>query len=235
MAGAAVLARTHDYLEGHPREASLGFTVELSSIFWYGALQRDFCALDSRLAADPTAHGDIVSNILTAALFGDGAAAFVAVGDEHPLARADRGSPRIVSTRSVQVPNTGGLMGLEYMDTGLRCILRADVPTKLKGALPEAIGEFLDANGLKAKDIGVWIVHPGGPKVLDAIQDFCRLSRAELQMSYDVLSDIGNISSATVLVMLHRVLTAPPPPPGTYGLLMAMGPGFSTESLLLQW
>ncbi|MEV6716286.1 3-oxoacyl-[acyl-carrier-protein] synthase III C-terminal domain-containing protein [Lentzea sp. NPDC051208] len=235
MAGAAALARTHDYLEGHPEDASVLFTVELSSIFWYGALQRDLSELDKQLGDNPSAYSDMVSNILTAALFSDGAAAAVMVGDEHPLADDGRPHPKVLATRSVQVPDSERLMGLDYVDTGLRCVLRPEVPAMIKAALPDAVEGFLAQQGLCIDDIGLWIVHPGGPKVLDAIQSFCGLSQSDLQLSYEVLADVGNISSATVLVMLDRVLAAPPPPAGTYGFLMAMGPGFATESVLLQW
>jgi alkylresorcinol/alkylpyrone synthase len=94
---------------------------------------------------------------------------------------------------------------------------------------------FLAAEGLTRGDIGSWVLHTGGPKVLEAMQTALGLQNSELQASWDCLRKTGNLSSASVLVVLEEVLTHRRPAPGTWGLLAAMGPGFCSELVLLRW
>jgi alkylresorcinol/alkylpyrone synthase len=233
MGGAFGLARVADYLKGHPSEASVMFAIELSSCLWQGSLQRDFYSMIQRLPEDPALYSDIIMGIVTAALFGDGSGAALLVGKDHPLVQP--GQPQIIDSRSIVLPNTVHLMGMDLVDTGTRNILRPQVADYVKVALRKTLDPLLADRNLSTDKIARWIVHPGGPKILKAIEEEFALEEQALQPSWDALAEIGNISSATVLYILDRVLSVEPPPAGSYGLLLAMGPGFSQEAILLQW
>jgi alkylresorcinol/alkylpyrone synthase len=233
MGGAFGVARVADYLEGHPNEASILFATELSSALWQGSLQRDLCSLIKKLPEDPSKYSDIIMNLVTAALFGDGAAAVLMVGRDHPLAQSAQ--PRVVDSRSVVLPNTIDLMGMDLVDTGTRNILRPQVADYVKTALRKTIDPLFADHNLSVDKIARWIVHPGGPKIIKAIEEEFGLDEQILHLSRDALAKIGNISSPTVLYILEKTLSEDPPPPGSYGLMLAMGPGFSQETILLQW
>lgn len=233
LGGAAGVARVADYLEGHPKEAAILFSVELASALWQGSLQLDLQSMIKSLPENPSIYSDIISTIVTAALFGDGSAAVLMVGREHPLAKP--GLPRVIDSRSSWLPNTVHLMGMDIVDNGFRNILRPQVGDYLKVGLREAINPLLDAHNLSVDKISRWIVHPGGPKVLDCVEAELGLDDQALQLSRETLAKVGNLSSSTVLYMLNETLDGEQPPPGTYGLLIGMGPGFSQELILLQW
>lgn len=210
--GAAGLARVHDYLVGHPGEVGLLVSVELCSL----TLQR----------------GDhSVANIVASGLFGDGAAAVVVVGDEQAGVGTQ---PAIVDSRSQLVPGTGDVLGWDVGSSGFRIVLGAEVPAVVEGHVASGIEALLDAHGLDVGDVAVWLAHPGGPKVLDAMTRALGLERDALLPSWDSLARVGNLSSASVLHILADVVAAPPEP-GSFGVLFAVGPGVSAESVLLRW
>ena len=126
-------------------------------------------------------------------------------------------------------------MGWEISQQGLRIVLSPRLPDVIEENLAGDVDAFLDRYGLCRADIGSWVIHTGGPKVLRAIQDSLDLRDRDLDRSWDCLSRFGNLSSASVLLVLEDVVANHPPPPGTYGLLLAMGPGFCSEMVLLQW
>jgi alkylresorcinol/alkylpyrone synthase len=209
VGGAAGLARAADYLRAFPDETALLLSVELCSL----TLQR----------------GDVsVANVIASGLFGDGAAAVVLRG-----ARAPGRGPRIVATRSVLYPDTERVMGWEIGDGGFRVLLSADVPTLAAGIRPD-VDKFLAENDVALGEIERFICHPGGPKVLSAVEGALALPSGALAASWEHLARVGNLSSASVLFLLADVL-ADPPPAGARGLLLAMGPGFCSELVLLEW
>jgi alkylresorcinol/alkylpyrone synthase len=169
-----------------------------------------------------------MANVIASGLFGDGAAAAVLRGAETGA----RG-PRIVATRSIFYPDTESLMGWEVADGGFRVVLSADVPAVAGGLRPD-VDKFLAESGLSLRDIDVFLCHPGGPKILEAIENALALPASALARSWDHLAEVGNLSSASVLFVLAEAL-AESHAPGTYGLLLAMGPGFCSELVLLQW
>lgn len=213
-AGAAGLARAYDYLAARPDHVAVLFTVEL-------------CSLAFRLTdvSAPTLIGS--------ALFGDGAAAVVLAGAERAASTGDA-VPRILATRSHLYPDTDHLMGWDVRDTGLHVILSADIPAAIERYLPNDVDEFLAESGLTRDDIGRWVCHPGGPKVLRAIEESLQLPAGATELTWRSLESIGNISSASVLHILGDHCRQQPEP-GTLGLLMAVGPGFCCELVLLQW
>ncbi|MGN6132183.1 MAG: type III polyketide synthase [Nocardioidaceae bacterium] len=211
LAGAAGVARVHDYLLGHPDDVAVLLSVELCSL----TVQR----------------GDTsVANLVASGLFGDGAAAVVVVGDRHPAASG----PRTVATRSRLYADTERAMGWDVGTTGLKIVLGAEVPRLVEDYVREDVDGFLADHGLIRADIGWWVCHPGGPKVLEALQAALGIGRDDVGLTWDSLDRIGNLSSASVLFVLEDTLALRPPEPGSYGLLMAMGPGFSLEMVLLQ-
>jgi alkylresorcinol/alkylpyrone synthase len=109
-----------------------------------------------------------------------------------------------------------------------------DVPKMADVYLRDEVDAFLANHGLTTSDISTWISHPGGPKVLESIQNAIGLEPAALQHSWDSMREHGNISSASVLDVLGRTLAASPAD-GELGVMLAMGPGFSFELLLLSW
>ncbi|BAZ29710.1 3-oxoacyl-[acyl-carrier-protein] synthase [Cylindrospermum sp. NIES-4074] len=233
MGGAFGVARVADYLQGHPTEAAILVASEPSSSLWQGSLQRDLFSMIRRLPEDPSQYSDIIMTIITAALFGDGSAAVLMVGRDHPLAKP--GQPQVIDSRSVLLPNTVHLMGMDIVDTGSRNILRPEVADFVKVGLRQAIDPLLTNHNLSIDKISRWMVHPGGPKILTAIEQEFGLDDHALQLSHEALADVGNLSSPTVLYILDKTLSEEQPPSGSYGLMIAMGPGFSQEVILLQW
>ncbi|MFF0311609.1 type III polyketide synthase [Streptosporangium sp. NPDC004379] len=248
VAGAAGIARVHDYLRGWPDHVAVLLSVELCSL----TLQRD--------DASP-------ANLVAGALFGDGAAAVVACGDGRaagdgavapaaaaaaaaaaagdgagggrgaaPAGRgADGGAgPRVVATRSHLYPDSGHVMGWDVRDSGFKVLLDPGVPDVVRAYLADDVHGFLADHGLASSDVTAWVCHPGGPKVLEAVSEALELPAGALDVTWRSLAEVGNLSSSSVLHVLRDTI-ALRPPPGTPGLLIAMGPGFCSELVLLRW
>jgi alkylresorcinol/alkylpyrone synthase len=216
VAGAAGMARVHDYLRGYPHDVAVLLSVELCSL----TLQRD----DTSIPA-----------LIGVCLFGDGAAAVVATGADrvpsHPGVHRD---PRVLATRSRLFPDTVDVMGWNVSSSGFQLVMSREVPRMADNHLGEAVFDFLADHGLTTADISTWICHPGGPKVIDSIAGAIGLPLEALSHSTASMRENGNISSASVLDVLRRTM-ADPPPPGSLAVMLAMGPGFSFELLLLSW
>ena len=125
-------------------------------------------------------------------------------------------------------------MGFDVGSTGLRIVLDAEVPTVIARYVREDVDGFLADHGLTRDDIGWWVCHPGGPKVIDALETTLELEPEAVALTRRSLAQIGNLSSASVLHVLEDTLRERPPAPGSHGLLMAMGPGFCSELVLLR-
>ena len=234
MAGVAGISRVTDYLRGHPEDAVVLLCCELGgSAFWQGGVQGYLqAALDKDLTTSAF-YTDLVSQIVTVALFGDGVAAAVIVGDDHPLVRP--GLPRIVDTRSGFLPGTLDVAGVDVLDSGFRNRLSVDVPGLARTGLRPVLDPLLGAHGLTQESIGHWIIHPGGPKVLTATAEEFGLGEDDLTLSRHVLRTVGNVSGPTVLYMLEETFRSYDLAPDTWGLIVGMGPGFSQEAVLLRW
>ncbi|MDZ4266656.1 MAG: 3-oxoacyl-[acyl-carrier-protein] synthase III C-terminal domain-containing protein [Mycobacterium sp.] len=216
VAGAAGLARVHDYLRGFPDHVAVLLSAELCSL----TLQRD----DTSIPA-----------LIGVSLFGDGAAAVVATGaDRVPPGPTMTAGPQVLATRSRLFPDTVDVMGWNISASGFQLVMSRDVPRMAQDHLGAEVADFLAGHGLTTGDVSAWICHPGGPKVLDAVGQALELPSAEFRHSWESMRDNGNISSASVLDVLNRTL-AEPPAAGSLGLMVAMGPGFSFELLLLGW
>jgi alkylresorcinol/alkylpyrone synthase len=212
--GAAGLARVHDYLLGHPRDVAVLLSVEL-------------CSLTIQHGDDSTA------NLVASGLFGDGAGAAVLVGAEHALA-ATGGGPRVVDSASRLYPGTQEALGWTVGGSGLRIVLSPGLPDLVSAHLGDDVAAFLETHDLKTRDIGAWVVHAGGPRILDAVRDALDLEPGALAPSRASLAGAGNLSSTSVLDVLASYLDSGCEP-GTWGLVIAFGPGVGVELVLLRW
>jgi alkylresorcinol/alkylpyrone synthase len=216
VAGAAGIARASDYVRAYPKQAAALVSVELCSL----TLQREDLS---------------VANLISSGLFADGAAAVIVTGAEFESPEPEILGPKILATRSVFYPSTEEMMGWNISEKGFRIILSTEVPTLIRENLGRDVDAFLADNGHKRSDLKSFVLHTGGPKVLDASADALGLHNGQLDASWDCLRKVGNLSSASVLCVLEDVMKNRHPEPGSLGLLAAMGPGFCSELLLLQW
>jgi alkylresorcinol/alkylpyrone synthase len=210
VAGAAGVARMHDYLLAYPDHVSVLLAIELCSL----TLQRDDYS---------------IANLVAASLFGDGAAAVVAKGS----ARTPMG-PRVLATRSRLYPDTEDVMGWSIGTNGFQIKLSTEVANVAEKYLGEDVRNFLSDQGLTPADVSTWVCHPGGPKVIEAVEHTLGLPADALDYTRKSLRENGNLSSVSVLDVL-RANMADPPPPGSFGLMLAMGPAFCSELVLLGW
>jgi alkylresorcinol/alkylpyrone synthase len=211
LAGAAGIARAADYVKAFPKQAAAVISVELCSL----TLQQDDFSM---------------ANLISTGLFGDGAAAVLVSGDELPT-----GGPRILATKSIFYPDTEHVMGWDISEKGFKIVLSREVPEVVETHLAADVDAFLAEHGLARADIGCFVIHTGGPKVLEATQAALGLPAGALDASWDCLRRMGNLSSASVLCVLEEIQMRRTPAPGTWGLLAAMGPAFCSELVLLRW
>lgn len=209
VAGASGLARVADYLVGHPEQVALVVCVELCSL----TIQWE----DSAMA-----------NIVGTGLFGDGAGVAVMTGD----ARKKTSGPRVMASRSSLYPESEEMIGWKIGSNGFRLMLQAGVPAMVDGHFRHDVDVFLDSLGMTSADIDVWVAHPGGPRILESFSEALGLDPGQLSDSWDVMSEVGNLSSAAVLHVLDRMFNQPP---STTGMLFALGPGVSVELVALEW
>ena len=125
-------------------------------------------------------------------------------------------------------------MGWDVSEKGFKIVLSADVPEMVRRFLRRDVDAFLGEHGLTRNDISAWISHPGGPKVLEAMQEALELPEDALEGAWRTLREVGNLSSTSVLLVLEETLRSPPQL-GSWGLMSAMGPGFCSELVLLKW
>ncbi len=211
VAGAAGIARAADYVRGYPDQTAALLSIELCSL----TLQRDDLSM---------------AHLISALLFGDGAAAAVVAGDE-----VDSQGPEILATKSVLYPNTERTMGWDISEKGFRIVLSPEVPETVLRHLGADVDEFLGEQNLRRSDIKSWVMHTGGPKVLEATAEALGLTKKDLDASWECLRKVGNLSSTSVLLVLEDVYKNRRPAPGTMSILAAMGPGFCSELVLLRW
>jgi alkylresorcinol/alkylpyrone synthase len=211
VAGAAGISRAADYVLAYPKQVAAVLSVELCSLTLQ---QEDFS----------------VANLISSGLFGDGAAAVLVAGAERKSP-----GPEILATKSVFYPNTEQVMGWDISEKGFSIVLSREVPDVVHQNLASDVDAFLEENGLVRGDIGTWVLHTGGPRILEATAEALELPPDALSASWDCLRRTGNLSSASVLVVLEEVMTNRRPEPGTYSILAAMGPGFCSELVLLKW
>lgn len=217
LAGAAGVARLHDLLKGSD-ETGLLLAVELCSL-----------TLQTKDVS--------IANLISTGLFGDGSGGVAMAGERNLKARAaveaGRGC-KVVDTRSNFFADSESVMGWEFDSDGFQIVLDSRVPHFASGPVVTGLRNFLSDHGLLPEDISHWLAHPGGPKVMDALEQGLGCPRA-LERSRQSLSEVGNLSSVSVLAILDEVLSSGLPKAGDWGVLMAMGPAFCAEYILLKW
>ncbi len=218
VAGASGIAQAVDYVRAYPEKIAVLLSVELCSLTWQ---RKDLS----------------IANMISTGLFGDGAAAVIVAGDrvKLPLREGQLAGPTVVATASSFYPNTEDAMGWDIGEEGFRIVLSPEVPAIIRKHLPGDLERFLAENGVKREEIASWVLHTGGPKVLEAMADAAGVTREECQLSWDSLRKVGNLSSASVLFVLEDTMRERRPAPGSYGILAAMGPGFCAQLVLLRW
>jgi alkylresorcinol/alkylpyrone synthase len=208
VAGASGIARVADFLSGNPDGVALVVSVELCSL----TIQWDDTAM---------------ANIVGTGLFGDGAAVAVMTGDNHRVS-----GPRILGTHSSLYPDSEDMIGWTIGSTGFRLMLQAGVPAMIDGHFRDDVDSFLSRLGKNLDDVGVWIAHPGGPRILESFSEALDLEPRQLSASWDVMAEVGNLSSAAVL---HVLLRQWDQDAKTLGVMCALGPGISSELVALEW
>jgi alkylresorcinol/alkylpyrone synthase len=208
-AGAMALGRAADYLKANPGGNVLIISVELPSLTFQ---RKDISQ----------------ANLISSILFGDGAAAVLVSG------KAGKG-PKILVSETYTFPDSLGAMGFDLRDSGFHILLSKDVPEMIGAKIRGLVDGFLERHGRKREDIKGWILHPGGARLLGNVEKELGLCKCDTQPSWDILGNVGNLSSATILFILQEWLENRPLKSGEYALAAAFGPGFSAEFLLLQW
>jgi len=208
--GTAGLAIAADFVRAHPGSTCLLVSVELCSL--------TFQPGDSSW-----------QNVVAAMLFGDGAAAAVVTD------RLGFVGPTILADRTHLFPDTRDYMGFILKDSGFHLVMSPRVSEMVRHAYRPLLDEFLGDHGLQQADLGFYVLHPGGAKILRYLEQYVGVPSRWLAPSVDVLRRYGNMSSASVLFVLDEVMRTQRPEPGEFGLLASLGPGFCAEMLLLRW
>jgi alkylresorcinol/alkylpyrone synthase len=210
-AGAGGLIRAGELLEGRPKQRALVVSVELcGQVFALGA-------------RSPT-------DVVGAALFGDGAAAVLLSGDDVPGP-----GPRIEAAHTELFEESKHIMGWDFTSDGMRLVLSKDVCDLVNQRLRPVVEKFVRSAGLALRSFQYWILHPGGRRIIDAYRETFECDERLLRWTRDSLSRVGNLSSASVLFTLKDVLDEARPSAGEKGIMVALGPGFATEMLVLGW
>lgn len=210
-AGAMALSHAADYLVAYPRQSALVVSVEFPSLNF-----------------QPTDFS--MDHLVACALFGDGAAASVLVGEQS--GHASR-APRFVHRKTCFLRDTVEAMGFRLESTGFHMVLDASIPALLQAELPRALEGFLAEVGLTLEDVEHVLIHPGGRKILDFVEQM--VGRGEMRYARRVLARYGNLSSASIMALLHEFERDNVAAPGDRAVLIAFGPGFNAELILLEW
>ena len=169
-----------------------------------------------------------MANIVSAAIFGDGAACVLLSSD------VDANGPKIIDETMYHFYDNEHMMGFEITNSGLKMVLDIEVPETIASHFPLFIHPFLERNKLKIEDINHLIFHPGGKKIVQTVEDLFLSSGQNIDDTKEVLKLYGNMSSATVLYVLERFMNKNPKP-GEKGLMLSFGPGFTAQMILIEF
>ncbi|MFS0656757.1 type III polyketide synthase [Bacillus sp. 179-C3.3 HS] len=215
--GAAGLSRAFEYIRAYPEAKVLVVASELCSLTFQPQDQSK-------------------SNLIGTSLFGDGTAAVLLTGDRATLHNTQfKTVPKVIGTQSVTMKNSEDVMGWAFTNNGFQVIFSRDIPTMISGWLKGQVEQFLEQQGHSKDNLSVFLAHPGGKKVIDAYIDSLSLQEQQLMSSKEILKHHGNMSSATVLYVIKHFLEHETMDDGAIGLCGALGPGFSSELLLMKW
>lgn len=214
--GASGLSRAYEYCLAYPQAKVLVLSIELCSL----TFQR---------------NDRSKSNLIGTSLFADGVACVLVCGDDSGYEKIMKkdSAPNIIGTQSTTMPDSEDVMGWEVKNEGLYVVFSKDIPTIIENWLQPNVLRFLNTNGLDVPDLDHFIAHPGGKKVLEAYVSAMKFPGKMTETSLNVLKEYGNMSSATILYVLKRFMETAEA--GDLGLGAALGPGFSSELLLMRW
>jgi predicted naringenin-chalcone synthase len=213
--GVVALARAADYLAAHPDRCALLVALEFATLTF------------QRWDRSST-------NVVSTALFGDGGAALVLAGRDHPRSRGPAVA-RMAGAESMFFPGTTHLMGFRLRNPGLQIVLDRELAPFVRREVAAAVKAFLEPRGLRREDVSRWVMHPGGRRIIEVMAEKLDLSEADLAPTEAVLAEHGNMSSVTVLFVLEEILRTDRPRAGERGVLGAFGPGFGAEFALLEF
>jgi alkylresorcinol/alkylpyrone synthase len=209
--GAGALVRACDVLRHAPDERALVVSLEICSLVF------------SIRARTPT-------DVVGVALFGDGAAAALLGGDNHAS-----GGARVVGTSTRLFPEAQHLMGWDFTSDGMRLVLSRDIPAFVSEHLAPVLRDFVSGFGRSIDALDHYVLHPGGPKVMATYCSAFGLPDTAVGIARESMRQYGNLSSASVLFMLNDLVASGTPKAGDMGVMVALGPGFACEMLMLQW
>jgi alkylresorcinol/alkylpyrone synthase len=214
--GASGLSRAYEYCLAYPDAKVLVLSIELCSL----TFQR---------------NDRSKSNLIGTSLFADGVACTLLCGEKSGFETFSKkqATPRIIGTQSTTMPDSLDVMGWEIKNEGLFVVFSKDIPSIVENWLQPNVVRFLTSHGFNVGDVDHFIAHPGGKKVLDAYVSALELPANMTEVSLNVLREFGNMSSATILYVLRRFMETAKA--GDLGLAAALGPGFSSELLLIRW
>jgi alkylresorcinol/alkylpyrone synthase len=211
--GAAGLSRALEYTKAFPKSAALLIASEICSLAFQGD---DFTK----------------SNIVSLALFADGAAAAIVAGKENKLYQCS--NIGLLESLSTTYYDSLDVMGWEVLDNGFKAIFSKEIPLIVRREVRANIEELISSHPISLGDIKHYVVHPGGPKVLSEYEGSLGLRAGAFEHSRKVLREHGNMSSPTVLYVLKEFMVASHESEGEYGVISALGPGFSSELILFK-
>ena len=213
VGGAVGLTRAMEYTMAFPQSAVLVIALEICSHAFH---REDYSK----------------SNIVSLALFSDGAAASIVSGNEHRLSKSS--NINLIDSLSTTYYDSLGVMGWDIVDDGFKAIFSKDIPTIVRKEVKSNIEELLSANNVSISDLKQFAVHPGGAKVLMEYEGSLGLPQGTFRHSRKVLKEHGNMSSPTVLYVLKEIMDEKDFKKGEYGIISALGPGFSSEIILFE-
>jgi alkylresorcinol/alkylpyrone synthase len=199
-------------LQGHPGQPAVVVAAESMSGI-----------LASACPDDPRAK------VVGSAIFGDGCAA--AVLSDEPSAEG----PAIVASTHCQIPGTLDAVSLELSGADIYLRLSRDLPDLAAAGLDQLVARFLHEHGIERREIDHWMVHPGGRRIIDSVQDALSLSDEDVGTSRDVLARSGNIGTPAIFYVMHETIEQRGPSSGDRGLVVTIGPGITVGLMLLQW
>ncbi len=192
-----------------------------------------------------SAEDDSRAKVVGSSIFGDGCAAALLDGDPLPEGEEDSGAgvgcggagagPTIVASKVHQIGRSLGAVKLELAAEDSYLHLDRDLPDRAGEGLEELVEDFLDTHGLARAAIDHWVVHPGGRRIIETVQEVLDLSRQQVEISYEVLANHGNVGTPSILYVLKKTIEQREPQVGEYGLMITIGPGITVGLMLLQW
>lgn len=206
--GTSGLIYAHQYLKSNPGKKVALVSVETPSV----TFQKNDLSPE---------------NLVSTAIFADGASCVI-LGDTDEL------RPTIVDTEMYHFPNGTHLMGYNLQNSGLKIVLDKDVPKEIESHFPNILLPFLEKHNLKPGDVDHFMFHPGGKKIINMVERYISEFDKDISDSKGVLKEHGNMSSSTILYILNRFMKKDIKK-GDKGYMLAFGPGFMAQSLLLEW